>query len=111
MSTTVSQSPAVVKAAKLIDEQVRLAQELDAALQRAIAARDLFEQGGARLEGLLSMLARDVGLAPSGFEYRGRERIAAWVRGRGLAIGFAAWEESQLEKLRAAVTQAEEITK
>jgi hypothetical protein len=104
-------TPAVVKAAKLIDAQATLAQDLDVALQRAVEARESFEREGAKLEALLSVLARDAGLAagPGGLEYFGRERIALWVRGRGLASGFGAYEATQLEKLRAALTSAEEV--
>ena len=94
----------------MVDHQAKLARELDVALQRAAEARDLFEREGAALEAFLRTVALGIGLAPGGFEYRGGERIALWVRARGLAAGFAPFEEQQLDKLRKVLTSAQEVT-
>ena len=109
-SPVVPLSPAVAKAAGMLDEQMKLAQDLDAALQRASEARDAFEREGAALEAFLRTVALGVGLAPGGFEYHGGERFALWVRGRGLAAGFAPYEEQQLDKLRKVLRSTQEMT-
>lgn len=108
-SLAISPSPAAAKAARMVADQVKLAQELDTALQRAGEIRDRFESEGTALEAFLRTMAFGIGLAPGRFEYDGSRRAALWVRSRGLTAGFAAYEEQQLQKLREALTSGEEV--
>jgi hypothetical protein len=85
-------SPAAQRALRLLAEQRRLADEVDAALVGLSVARAAFVAHIREFDAGMERLAGAAGFEPQLFSYAGAERLRIWLRDRPEEPGFAAFE-------------------